>query len=270
MDFVRVEYVFKDVLPPQKGRKKAGGGPREVSFGVRPSSRPQSAGVGGNSGKSSKSNMSNSDKQPSPAIKMQAPLVPEVEEVTYHGRQTAPVLPLPLRPKSASALRRDAPIRKEYAAWNFTSKELDRESMQIEQDLGISAYRCRHPELYADSDHVDPSPIYRRDKATKVACRDRVVPQTSGNVMNNPFPQYPFLHEDKTGIHPSRWSVMTATEDDPDRCKPVLNCADKSQGSFHRSFHTISRGGTRLSQTSLNTSAVVSRFKDSYLTDPSS
>lgn len=264
MDFVRVEYAIRDVTPPKpiKRKKKkwtstAGGGVPKTS--QDPILQSSSHHPNTHFGRDNRS---------------VDPLVPEVEhEVEEEHEERKKVgesgglmsLPrLPLRPKSANVLtkhsQRSESTMMNKPAWRFDSS-IDRERLLQEQDLAISSYRLQHSSIYDEegeeergvegvegeghkvrgrnsralprpktSSHPVPSP-------SEGYGRNRILPQTSGTVRNNPLYQYPFLREDKTGIHPKRWSVMTIETDDPDRLKPVLQAPGKSQADFHRYFY---------------------------------
>eukprot|EP01039_Chlorochromonas_danica_P004453 gene4453-4878_t len=268
MDFVRVEFAIRDVTPPKtiKRKKKkwtsgAGGGvPKTSQDAILQSSyHPNNRLVRDN----------RSTDPLVPEVEHEVEDDHEERRKVGQGGGMLALPRLPLRPKSANILTNKHSHHSESTtvtnkpAWRFDSS-IDRERLLQEQDLAISSYRLQHSSIYGDSRLDDDdegeegedggeghnargniSKVLPRPKSSSHPIpspsegygRNRILPQTSGTVRNNPLYQYPFLREDKTGIHPKRWSVMSIETDDPDRLKPVLQAPGKSQADFHRYFH---------------------------------
>ncbi|RYH14073.1 hypothetical protein EON65_34195 [archaeon] len=257
--FIKVNFEVKDVANVRKGAgkkknhpgltKQGSQGPQRLfpDMGFEPAPAPAG------SPPSSAQKVARSD-----------PIVPEV-----HDEDRASFLPLkpnPARPKSASQLHRQNPhnrLPQVHEPWKFTAKGLDFDALLVEQDLYISRLRLQHPELYEEARVTDPSsakltrPSSAPQKNLHNFAKMRFHPHSIANAKNHPFPQYPFLHEDNHGIHKQRWSVMTAMEDDPERCKPTLNQPRKSREDLWRAFY----GNERSAQHELE-GVRVSQFKD--------
>jgi hypothetical protein len=130
-------------------------------------------------------------------------------------------------------------------AMQFSMKPPDRDRLIAEQDVFITKYRARHSNIYKEIEAEMKSPHFEReechhDHRNKLTPRDRSLPKTTGTILNNTLPFYPFLNENSTGIHEGKkWSKMTAMTDDPDRMKPVHSRVTKSHDDFVKFYHAI-------------------------------
>lgn len=226
--FVKVEYDIKDVKPEKKEKPKKRSGrakqsePTTTTLTKAPKPLPFASIV--------------NNLQPPANITPRA--------VTSDSTKQPSASPAKLlRPSSANVVRRTDPADKRKPPdepWKFSEKGIDRDMLIIQQDLDIQAFRLRHPNIYeAPKDTKDPHFTKDVIKNNPTISRYRPAPKTSGNVLNNTLPFYPFLKTNVDhGIHPARWNVMTIEKDDPDRCKPELDRPGKSHTDFNKSFHS--------------------------------
>jgi hypothetical protein len=230
--FVKVEYDIKDVKPEKKEKPKKRLG----------------------SGRAKQSEPTTTTKAPKPlpfasiANNLQPPANVTPRAMTADSTNQREVQPSAspaklLRPSSTNVVRRADPADKRKPPdepWKFSEKGIDRDMLILQQDLDIQAFRHRHPNVY-EVPKETKNPHFTKDaiKNNPTISRYRPVPKTSGNILNNSLPMYPFLKTNLDhGIHPARWNVMTIEKDDPDRCKPELDRPGKSHTDFDKSFNS--------------------------------
>jgi hypothetical protein len=140
------------------------------------------------------------------------------------------------RPSSAQASNRVVHATEWVNPWG----QPDLEALRIEQDIAISKYKLKHddyskeqhsPRLLTEGARLDQ----KLDKS--ITRRERIIPNTTGKIVNNEFPFYPFLKEQSLNL--PHWSAQTIPADDPDRARPDSKKGRMSQSSFHQAFDYI-------------------------------
>jgi hypothetical protein len=177
---------------------------------------------------------------------------------------------LPKRPSSAVPSKRIDPQSKipEDDTWDYRSGIPDRDQMIIEQDLKISLFRFNRPSTYDTTPQIRSSPHMvlkdekerrpKKDKSDYV--RDRMPARTFTGILNNPFPQYPHLHDEERErmSHGDRWNFASNTDElyEPKRFLPSQR--GKSRDEFRKDFRIKNTKKIDFVETLKNVSSVKS------------
>lgn len=158
-----------------------------------------------------------------------------------------PSLKQTLRPSSANNVipkKTSPPVKPVYndAPWVVITAAPNRDLLIIQQDKDISQYKMRHPNPF--NDRCPPAPTLVTDqqatekKRKSVINRQRILPNTSGAVLNASLPSHPRHRANTSSIHNNRWSCTTVLAEEPRRSRPSTAGNSKSREHFQREFHT--------------------------------
>jgi len=260
-NFVKVEYNIIDVqseLTKAKEKPKR----RPISSGRKLTSSPPQSSNNNNNNNNNSNRIPNKPNLPQPPTQQPQSLPPYPVAAGGAGlsaREPRDINDLITPPKiiqkpnpssSINPNKRPDPSAKRkppLEPWKFSEKGIDRDLLILEQDVHISEYRHRHPGPYdnnpntsATKENPMKSPHFTKESIhhSNILPRIRPFSKTSGTIVNNQFPLYPFLKTNLDhGIHDTRWNVMSVQQDDPDRCKPEYNQPGKSHDDFDRSYN---------------------------------
>lgn len=268
-----VEYVIKDVIPEKKGgfgsKKKVKAGvyrqpikhqtpePRHVTDKVPESSIKISQKSNLIKRQSSKPSTSKDD------INVKNP------RATFAPSAFVVHIPtIPKRPQSANPSKRIDPHSRVHQEdpWNKSGVVEDRDQMTVEQDHKISQWRFDRPSVYDTYPApCDPHLVLKDDKMRQPKKdksghgRTRTPAKTFTAIANNPFPQYPHLHQEEEQVkllNRERWNVASNTFDvwEPKRFLPAQR--GKSREEFRKDYQNKDTKRADFVETIRNVSSV--------------
>lgn len=228
-----LEFVIKDVLPDKRSgiNKKVAKSKLKPSIPSRAAPRQQNP-------------VADSENVPPPRPKSAGASKPLISK---HNKKSVHV-GLPVRPHSATASRRPNPASRvpQYDVWDRSPGKPDREMLNIQKDHEISEWRFSRPSFYDTYPAPPSSPtlVLKDEKSRHIkkekseSGRDRMPCKTFTAIINNPFPQYPHLHdvEPVKRLNREKWSHQSNTYElhEPKRFLPEHR--GKSQEEFRKDF----------------------------------